>query len=48
VKTILEIIEHSEESPERHLVIPTHLVLRETGIGDYARLTKTPHAEQTV
>ena len=48
VKTILEIIDHSEESPERHLIIPTHLVLRETGIGEQARLAKAPHAEQTV
>jgi LacI family transcriptional regulator len=48
VKTMLEIIEHSEESPERHLTIPTHLVLRETGIGDHAQLTKSPHVEQTV
>lgn len=48
VKTMLEIIEHSEELQERHLIIPTHLVLRETGIGDHPQLAKTPHVEKTV
>jgi LacI family transcriptional regulator len=33
VKTILEIIEHPDEIPERHVVVPTQLILRETGIG---------------
>jgi LacI family transcriptional regulator len=33
VKTMLEIIEHPDEIPERHVVVPTQLILRETGIG---------------
>jgi LacI family transcriptional regulator len=48
VRTMLEIIEHSEESPERHIVIPTQLVLRETGIGKCARAEKSPQLLHTV
>ena len=33
VKTMLEIIEHPDEIPERHVVVPTQLILRETGMG---------------
>jgi LacI family transcriptional regulator len=33
VRTILEMIEHPDEIPERHVVVPTQLILRETGIG---------------
>ena len=33
VKTLFEIMDHADESLERHLVIPTQLVLRETGVG---------------
>lgn len=47
VRTMLEIIEHSEESPEQHLVIPTKLVLRETGIGKPGRLAKAPLVQKT-
>jgi LacI family transcriptional regulator len=33
VRTMLEIIEQPDENAERHVVVPTQLVLRETGIG---------------
>jgi LacI family transcriptional regulator len=33
VRTMLDIIEHPDENPERHVVVPTKLILRETGIG---------------
>jgi LacI family transcriptional regulator len=42
VKTMFDIIEHSDESPERHVVIPTQLVLRETGLGKRSRAAKAP------
>jgi LacI family transcriptional regulator len=42
VKTMLEIIEHPDEIPERHVVVPTQLVLRETGIG---RRKKEPYID---
>lgn len=48
VKTMLEIIEHSEESLERHIVIPTKLVLRDTAVGKQGRLVKAPQAQITV
>ena len=32
VKTMLDIIEHPDEVQERHVVVPTQLILRETGI----------------
>jgi LacI family transcriptional regulator len=47
VKTMLEIIEHSEEPCERHVVIPTKLVLRETGIGKQGRLANVPQLQHT-
>jgi LacI family transcriptional regulator len=33
VKTMLEVIERPDEIPERHVVVPTQLILRETGLG---------------
>jgi LacI family transcriptional regulator len=33
VKTMIEIIEHPDETAERHVVVPTRLIMRETGVG---------------
>jgi hypothetical protein len=30
---MLEVIERPDEIPERHVVVPTQLILRETGLG---------------
>lgn len=46
VKTMFEIVEHADEALEKHVVIPTHLVLRETGIGKQGRASKTPQIAQ--
>jgi LacI family transcriptional regulator len=48
VKAMLEIIQNTEGSSELHIVIPTQLVLRETGIGKRSRAARSPQLEHTV